>query len=378
MIFYKDALFISALLLALCSFHLILTEDSSNEISNHENGNKFELSKPSSGSRELLETPQDSIESDQDTQIETEIEPKPSVLVPTDEWQTIEPGQSIPRGCHVRINFETGKKEAKWAEERNTHKFQLAPNTTESSQPIISLFDEIAKSEFKSTADNENLNETLNTLTAMGSTVNDTYILLCLDELEQLLSDGDLAQYVTSTEHFSYLISLLSSANLDVTSATCLVIGSMWQNNQVTQLIALERNALPTLISLFRDYRISQVDPSPVLFAISTLLRGLPKGMGMQYFNELDLAHVLTELVTNVSNSHKVVIKSLRFTTFLLDEYEAKVSDDLHLVFKRDAMVENLDRAGYCLALKGITEEDFPPDVAFEIKRLIVRACVVH
>lgn len=40
-----------------------------------------------------------------------------SVFVPTHDWQEIKPGQSIPKGLHVRINLETGKKEAKLLEE---------------------------------------------------------------------------------------------------------------------------------------------------------------------------------------------------------------------------------------------------------------------
>ena len=36
-----------------------------------------------------------------------------NVFVPTKEWQVIEEGQSIPPGLHVRMNLETGLKEAK-------------------------------------------------------------------------------------------------------------------------------------------------------------------------------------------------------------------------------------------------------------------------
>lgn len=36
-----------------------------------------------------------------------------SVFEPTNEWQVIKPGQSIPPGLHVRIDMQTGLKEAK-------------------------------------------------------------------------------------------------------------------------------------------------------------------------------------------------------------------------------------------------------------------------
>lgn len=35
------------------------------------------------------------------------------MFVPTHEWQEIQPGQAIPPGLHVRMDFQTGKKEAK-------------------------------------------------------------------------------------------------------------------------------------------------------------------------------------------------------------------------------------------------------------------------
>ncbi|KAK9467324.1 hypothetical protein V1512DRAFT_246920 [Lipomyces arxii] len=37
----------------------------------------------------------------------------PSVFEPTQEWQVVMPDQIIPGGLHVRMNFETGKREAK-------------------------------------------------------------------------------------------------------------------------------------------------------------------------------------------------------------------------------------------------------------------------
>ena len=35
------------------------------------------------------------------------------VFQPTADWQTIQPGQGIPQGLHVRMNLQTGLKEAK-------------------------------------------------------------------------------------------------------------------------------------------------------------------------------------------------------------------------------------------------------------------------
>jgi len=40
--------------------------------------------------------------------------------VPTHEWQVIKQGQAIPAGLHVRMNFQTGIKEAKLMEQDNS------------------------------------------------------------------------------------------------------------------------------------------------------------------------------------------------------------------------------------------------------------------
>ena len=38
-------------------------------------------------------------------------------FVPTDEWQVVKEGQAIPKGLHVRLNLQTGVKEAKLLEQ---------------------------------------------------------------------------------------------------------------------------------------------------------------------------------------------------------------------------------------------------------------------
>ena len=35
------------------------------------------------------------------------------IFVATNEWQEIKPGQAIPQGLHVRMDMQTGKKEAR-------------------------------------------------------------------------------------------------------------------------------------------------------------------------------------------------------------------------------------------------------------------------
>ena len=54
-----------------------------------------------------------------DVTIMDEEEENITIFIPTNQWQQILPGQAVPAGLHVRINLETGEKEAKLIEEEN-------------------------------------------------------------------------------------------------------------------------------------------------------------------------------------------------------------------------------------------------------------------
>ena len=53
-------------------------------------------------------------------------------FIATNEWQEIKPGQSIPKGLHVRINMATGLKEAKLLDPED--------DNSEQSQPVSFCF----------------------------------------------------------------------------------------------------------------------------------------------------------------------------------------------------------------------------------------------
>lgn len=42
-----------------------------------------------------------------------------TTFIPTNQWQQLAPGQAVPAGLHVRINLQTGEKEAKLIEEES-------------------------------------------------------------------------------------------------------------------------------------------------------------------------------------------------------------------------------------------------------------------
>ena len=66
--------------------------------------------------------------------------------MPTHEWQVIKQGQSIPAGLHVRMNFQTGIKEAKLMDKDDSpgkEEEKISQTTKEQKGPKIILADEL-------------------------------------------------------------------------------------------------------------------------------------------------------------------------------------------------------------------------------------------
>eukprot|EP00105_Crassostrea_gigas_P031107 XP_011453692.1 PREDICTED: nucleotide exchange factor SIL1 [Crassostrea gigas] len=58
---------------------------------------------------------------DDDATVTTEEEGAPDfsnldVFYPTKDWQEVKPGQAVPKGLHIRLNMDTGQREAKLME----------------------------------------------------------------------------------------------------------------------------------------------------------------------------------------------------------------------------------------------------------------------
>lgn len=53
--------------------------------------------------------------------VESFLEEGAEKFIPTHEWQTVKPGQAVPRGLHIRLNLQTGVREAKLMDEDNSN-----------------------------------------------------------------------------------------------------------------------------------------------------------------------------------------------------------------------------------------------------------------
>lgn len=78
----------------------------------------------------VVDTPSDESESHDNAELGT-VEANIPTFKPTHEWQEILPGQGIPRGLHVRMNLETGKKEAKLIDGEDGNNPEQPPGDSE-------------------------------------------------------------------------------------------------------------------------------------------------------------------------------------------------------------------------------------------------------
>lgn len=81
------------------------------------------------------------------------------VFQPTSEWQEIRPGQVVPSGLHVRLNLETGKKEAKLMDNQSDDSIKKIDDDAKSPKlrSYKDLQDSIAKEKIKFNSEFENV-----------------------------------------------------------------------------------------------------------------------------------------------------------------------------------------------------------------------------
>jgi nucleotide exchange factor SIL1 len=162
------------------------------------------------------------------------------------EFQPIREGQEIPKGLHVRVDIQTGEKEAKLVDaEGERDVLPLASNATvENTTPAEPLSEN--KTHFHGGANAPKTHKSkiglrekdafaiyLQTFDDHVKESNVSQILETLDELEEMVHHIDWGyEFVQTGNGFSILFPLLNHSDADVRSRTALVIGSTMQVNQ--------------------------------------------------------------------------------------------------------------------------------------------------
>ncbi|KAK3095048.1 hypothetical protein FSP39_009660 [Pinctada imbricata] len=234
------------------------------------------------------------------------------VFYPTKEWQTIKKGQAIPAGLHVRMNFETGEREAKLMEGDDGMKYWSA----DGKQGIINTdkkhfsHDELKKAlkEFKvNQVDSEDQKRAEDVkkkfkkyedlkkdmadiemnIQTDGEIVTDLVKKLSnkdidsseratvLEDLEYYLHQIDNAVLFCDMGGMPLILQTLNSSEASVRSMSAFVLGSALQSNPKVQINAIEAGVVQHLIRVLSTDANGDVRKK-ALYAISSLIRHFP------------------------------------------------------------------------------------------------------
>ncbi|XP_054245180.1 nucleotide exchange factor SIL1 [Indicator indicator] len=254
------------------------------------------------------------------------------VFYPTHQWQTLRPGQAVPAGSHVRLNLQTGEREAKLpdSEDGNSEareerrrkrlgKVDVDANSFTSQElkkalakmkesekaerkaheeevrkkfrPIEQLKEEFEKLNVKMETDYEIMVKLISKFNSSASTLADK--VAALYDLEYYVHQVDNAKDFLSMGGLQLVIEGLNSTEAALKEHAAFVLGAALSSNPKVQIEAIEGGALQKLLVILATEQPLAVKKK-ALFALSSMLRHFP--YAQQQFLKLGGLQVLRSL----------------------------------------------------------------------------------
>uniref|UniRef100_A0A2D4LDF9 Nucleotide exchange factor SIL1 n=1 Tax=Micrurus spixii TaxID=129469 RepID=A0A2D4LDF9_9SAUR len=277
------------------------------------------------------------------------------VFYPTNQWQTVRPGQAIPAGLHVQLNLQTGEKLAKlpddYKEKSDTKdtlkskrlgQIDIDPNsfttqelkralakmkeTTKADdtpeekthredirrrfRPIEKLKEEFRELNLQLETDLEIMLKLINKFNNSASTLEEK--ITALSDLEYYVHQVDNAKDLLSLGGLQLLINGLNSSEPLMKEYASFVLGAALSSNPRVQVAAIQGGALQKLLVILATDQSLAVKKK-ALFALSSMLRHFP--YAQQQFLKLGGLQVLRNLCTEKG----MEILYIRTVTLLYD-----------------------------------------------------------
>uniref|UniRef100_A0A8C5UFP4 Nucleotide exchange factor SIL1 n=1 Tax=Malurus cyaneus samueli TaxID=2593467 RepID=A0A8C5UFP4_9PASS len=231
------------------------------------------------------------------------------VFYPTDQWQTLRPGQAVPAGSHVRLNLQTGEREAKLGKvDVNANSFtsqelkKALAKMKESEKareeevrkkfrPIEQLKEEFEKLNMKMETDYEIMVKLISKFNSSASTLDEK--VAALYDLEYYVHQVDNAKDFLSLGGLRLVIEGLNSSEATLKEHAAFVLGAALSSNPKVQIEAIEGGALQKLLVILATEQPLAVRKK-ALFALSSMLRHFP--YAQQQFLKLGGLQVLRSL----------------------------------------------------------------------------------
>ncbi|XP_068710184.1 nucleotide exchange factor SIL1-like [Montipora foliosa] len=349
-----------------------------------------------------------------------------TIFEPTADWQTIQPGQGIPPGLHVRMNLQTGKKEAKLMDGDDGSKYQSNKDTKqkfitidksviskqhlkealkdfrdkfhsdspsgggseelesklEASQQFRSI-DEIRKEleevDLFVKKDIEIITHLVKTLNSSSSNLSEKEH--ALDELEYYVHQIDNARDLHSIGGLALVVKLMNSTEPSLASRATYVLGSAAQSNPQVQQAALKQEALPLLLRLLSKHEPMAVRKK-AMYALSSLIRLFPVGQKeFLKFNGLDIFKRLFEepgneplLIKAITLMTDILTEQIEHVRVRLEKQGQDVSGDIS---GRVPLLKMMVEKGWCQLIPGLlhTTENDTREKVLQALHVMVAGC---
>ncbi|KAM9226849.1 nucleotide exchange factor SIL1 isoform 1-T2 [Leptosomus discolor] len=254
------------------------------------------------------------------------------VFYPTHQWQTLRPGQAVPAGSHVRLNLQTGDREAKLPDSENGKsdtreerrrkrlgRVDVDSNSFTSQElkkalakmkesekaerkaheeevrkkfrPIEELKEEFEKMNVKMETDYEIMVKLISKFNSSASTLDEK--VAALYDLEYYVHQVDNAKDFLSMGGLQLVIDGLNSTEAVLKEHAAFVLGAALSSNPKVQIEAIEGGALQKLLVILATEQPLAVKKK-ALFALSSMLRHFP--YAQQQFLKLGGLQVLRSL----------------------------------------------------------------------------------
>ncbi|XP_024238290.1 nucleotide exchange factor SIL1 [Oncorhynchus tshawytscha] len=288
------------------------------------------LSEKSPSALTVVESPEASLEGEEDAHVEEGDSEDLDVFHPTDKWKTLKPGHGVPRGSQVRLNLQTGQREVKLGEHQ-TLKYQIDgqrqgkentqgpsvsaeelkkalknikegvdPKTsdkeeTEALRAQFHTMDELKKDmvrlDMLMESDFQIMSRLVSQFNSSNATVEEK--VKALHDLEYLVHQVDNAQNLASRGGLKLVVDALNNTDYRLQESASFVLGSALSSNPVVQVEAVESGTLQKLLMLLATPRPMSVKKR-ALFALACLLRHCP--FAQSHFLKLGGLQVLGDI----------------------------------------------------------------------------------
>lgn len=342
---------------------------------------------------------------DDDATVTTEEEGAPDfsnldVFYPTKDWQEVKPGQAVPKGLHIRLNMDTGQREAKlmegdgglkyWSQEGkqgivNTDKKLFTPEDLKKALKEFRVnkiddedterMEEVKKKyksydELKKDLEGLQMNiktdrETVLELTSMlnSSSLDTTERVDVMETLLDYLHQIDNAILFCDIGGMKLVIKNLNDSNAEMRSISSAILATSLQNNPKVKVYCIKEGVLHHFVRALST-EVELPVKKKLLFALSAMVRNFP--YAQTKFGELGGFSVLAKLFTLPGTSEEATKLSERTLTLvvdLLEEHQSVTKDNKHhsseellTQYQNFPLLEHLLQNGFCEIVGNLLE----------------------